>query len=70
MLRESSTNSRPPMLCMINLTKSITNRDAYKEGFLVEGRVEEKSVDAIFLDLPSPWLAVEQCVKAIKTGGR
>lgn len=49
---------------------TIMNRDAYKDGFLIDGRVETESVDAIFLDLPSPWLAVPHVVAAMKRGGR
>jgi tRNA (adenine57-N1/adenine58-N1)-methyltransferase catalytic subunit len=34
----------------------INHRDVYKEGFLVDGKSPE--ADAVFLDLPAPWLAL------------
>lgn len=34
----------------------INHRDVYNEGFLVDGRSPE--ADAVFLDLPAPWLAL------------
>lgn len=34
----------------------MTHRDVYEDGFLVDGKSPE--ADAIFLDLPAPWLAL------------
>lgn len=48
----------------------IFNRDAYKDGFLVEGKLAHFGADAVFLDLPSPWCAVQHCVDVLKIGGR
>ena len=36
-----------------------TYRDVLSEGFLLEGSVSPDSVDAVFLDLPSPHMAVK-----------
>ncbi|RLE66278.1 MAG: protein methyltransferase [Thermoprotei archaeon] len=35
----------------------------------VTEEIEEKNVDAVFLDLPSPWLAVENSYRALRHGG-
>lgn len=48
----------------------IFNRDAYKDGFLVEGKLAAHGADAVFLDLPSPWCAVPHCVEVLRPGGR
>lgn len=48
----------------------IFHRDAYKEGFIVPDKLAESEADAVFLDLPSPWLAVDQAQKVLKKGGR
>lgn len=40
----------------------IKNKDIYKE-------VDEKNVDVITLDVPEPWVALENCLKALKPGG-
>ncbi|CAK55928.1 unnamed protein product (macronuclear) [Paramecium tetraurelia] len=52
-------------------------RDVYANGFLkgedTENQGEfpqESSIDAIFLDLPQPWLALDHSKKMIKKGGR
>lgn len=47
-----------------------SNRDAYNDGFLVGEELKEKEADAVFLDLPSPWLAVPHVKKVLKRGGR
>jgi len=33
---------------------TVTHRDVLQEGFLLEGGVSANSLDAVFLDLPSP----------------
>lgn len=45
----------------------INHRDVYKDGFLIDGKSPE--VDAIFLDLPAPWLALPHLSRRkVKTG--
>lgn len=45
----------------------INHRDVYKDGFLVDGKSPE--ADAVFLDLPAPWLALPHLSRRrIKTG--
>ena len=45
---------------------TLSHRDVYSDGWGVEGRA-----DAVFMDLPKPWLALHHAVNAIKfTGGR
>jgi len=39
----------------------IRNKDIYKE-------IEDKNIDTIILDVPEPWLAIENCSKALKPG--
>jgi tRNA (adenine57-N1/adenine58-N1)-methyltransferase len=46
----------------------VTCRDACAEGFEIEG--VEVCADSVFLDLPSPWLAVKHAAKVLKKGGR
>ena len=40
----------------------VKNKDIYKE-------IDDKNIDAIILDLPEPWNAIENCSKALKFGG-
>lgn len=40
----------------LNRIVEINHRDVYKDGFLVDGKSPE--ADAVFLDLPAPWLAL------------
>ena len=49
---------------------SFFNRNAYLDGFLVEGKLGVGEADAVFLDLPSPWNAVEHASKVLSRGGR
>lgn len=49
---------------------AIFNRDAYKEGFVVEGECGPGEADCVFLDLPSPWLAVDHASIVLKRGGK
>jgi len=49
---------------------NLFNRNAYEDGFIVEGVLEESAADAVFLDLPSPWHAVGHASKILKKGGR
>ncbi|KAG8163597.1 hypothetical protein KVR01_006894 [Diaporthe batatas] len=45
----------------------INHRDVYNEGFLVDGKSPE--ADAVFLDLPAPWLALPHLSRRrVKTG--
>jgi tRNA (adenine57-N1/adenine58-N1)-methyltransferase len=44
---------------------TVTHADACSEGFILEG-MEPLYADAVFLDLPSPWLAIEQVKKCLK----
>ena len=38
---------------------TVTHRDVLADGFLLEDKIVEGSMDACFLDLPSPELAVK-----------
>lgn len=42
-------------------------RDVVEDGFPPE---LDGGMDALFLDIPSPWLAVEAAAKALKPAGR
>lgn len=45
----------------------INHRDVYKDGFLVDGKSPD--ADAVFLDLPAPWLALPHLSRRrVKTG--
>ena len=41
-----------------------------KDGFLLEGEVGPESVDAVFLDLPKPELAVKHAYQVLKKKGK
>jgi tRNA (adenine57-N1/adenine58-N1)-methyltransferase len=43
----------------------VTHADACADGFILEG-MEQLYADAVFLDLPSPWLAIDQVKKCLK----
>lgn len=47
-----------------------TNRDAYNDGFIMPGQLEKSQADGVFLDLPSPWLAVPHVKDILKKGGK
>ena len=40
----------------------IKNKDIYKE-------IDDKNIDAVILDVPEPWNAIENCAKALNPGG-
>lgn len=43
---------------------TISHRDVCKDGF----GIDDATVDAVFLDLPSPWLAIPFAAKALVPG--
>ncbi|KAF2705760.1 S-adenosyl-L-methionine-dependent methyltransferase [Pleomassaria siparia CBS 279.74] len=46
---------------------TITNRDVYEDGFCLQNKDEEQiapNADAIFLDLPAPWLALKHLTRS------
>lgn len=43
----------------------ITHRDVCEEGFLVDGK--SPTADAVFLDLPAPWLALPHLSRSLQT---
>lgn len=55
---------------------TVTHRDVLGEGFLLEGSdrkadgVTEGSIDAVFLDLPRPHVAVEHANKVLRRKGK
>ena len=51
-----------------NITQ--THRDVLANGFLLDDKVTPESIDAVFLDLPSPEQAVKHAYQVLKTKGR
>ena len=47
-----------------------THRDVLENGFLLEDKVKEGSMDAVFLDLPKPEIAVKHAYQVLKTKGK
>ena len=47
-----------------------THRDVLSNGFLLDGKVAENSVDAVFHDLPRPEQAVKHAYKVLKPKGK
>ena len=47
-----------------------THRDVLTHGFLLEDKVTEESVDAVFLDLPRPEEAVKYAFQVLKKKGK
>ena len=45
---------------------TVTHKDVVAEGF---GDHLDNKVDAVFLDLPHPWLLIDFAVKAMKKNG-
>ncbi|MCQ2816032.1 MAG: tRNA (adenine(58)-N(1))-methyltransferase catalytic subunit TRMT61A, partial [archaeon] len=58
----------------LNDKVTIIHRDVIENGFEVEQndliKNEHKQCDGIFIDLPSPWLAIEKIKKVLKINGR
>lgn len=48
---------------------AVTTRDAYADGFLVDGALGAGGADAVFLDLPQPWLALGHANTVLRGGG-
>jgi len=49
---------------------TVTQRNVLSAGFSTEETPLDGVADAVFLDLPSPWDAVEHAAKVLKKGGR
>lgn len=49
---------------------TVTHRDVLSRGFLLEDKVTEESIDAVFLDLPNPHIAVKHAYQILKKRGR
>ncbi|KAK1443636.1 tRNA methyltransferase catalytic subunit gcd14 like protein [Babesia gibsoni] len=57
--------------CNLNDVIKAYYRDAYSPGaFLVDGEVWESSIDSVFLDLPSPWDALQNAKTVLKNFGK
>ena len=63
-IREEFVEHAMKNLKQAGLTKYVTT----KIKDVTEG-IEENNLDAIILDIPNPWAAVEHAWKALKTGG-
>jgi tRNA A58 N-methylase Trm61 len=44
----------------------VTHRDVLSKGFLLGDQVVSESMDAVFLDLPSPHMAVKHAYQVLK----
>lgn len=44
-----------------------THADVYKDGFK---SIPDASIDAVFLDLPAPWLCAQEVDRVLKVGGK
>ena len=49
---------------------TVTHRDVLTNGFLLDDKVLPSSVDACFLDLPSPEVAVKHAYQVLKPKGK
>jgi tRNA (adenine57-N1/adenine58-N1)-methyltransferase len=48
----------------------VTHRDVLSNGFLLDDKVTPNSIDACFLDLPSPEVAVKHAYQILGKKGR
>jgi tRNA (adenine57-N1/adenine58-N1)-methyltransferase len=49
---------------------TVTHRDVCEHGFLLrEGGLQEGGADAVFLDVPCPWLAIGHVAVVLRAGG-
>ncbi len=63
-VREDTQNSARKNADLLGLGERIT----FKLGDIRE-KVEETNVDAIFLDMPDPWNAIDSCYRALSPSG-
>jgi tRNA (adenine57-N1/adenine58-N1)-methyltransferase catalytic subunit len=54
----------------VDQVTTVTHRNVLEDGFTLPGTDLESSADAVFLDLPSPWNAVQHAKHVLKAGGR